>query len=226
MPIHWRSCCLTWAIASQACVGLVQMARTMKTAQRDKYNVGPAKQTVIPFCRMDFRKQSTFLAPVWIWTPPPPFPALSGRTLSECHVASLHYASPSPGPVRGLAETTFGERNSRRVETTPSFTPFEAPTTPQPVPPPSRWQRDNYWGEHLQLHSPVSHEGGVQHLSLLRFMLERLVSGDLFSGQCVGHTVRIRSMTGKQSFVTSPVCSADGAKCHNLGKAAHPSYLS
>lgn len=33
---------------------------------------------------------------------------------------------------------------------------------------------------------PLSHkEGGVQHLSLLRFMLERRVSGDLFSGRRV-----------------------------------------
>lgn len=79
--------------------------------------------------------------------------------------------------------------------------------------------------EHLPRHSPVSHEeGGVQHLSLLRFMLERhttcrrriLRSSDLFQvnvatqSQCPPR--RISSQIRRWCFVASPVCSTVGAK--------------
>lgn len=72
--------------------------------------------------------------------------------------------------------------------------------------------------EHLPLHSPVSHEeGGVQHLSLLRFMLERhttrrrrvLRSGDLFSGQS-GHTGTVSSVEDRIRDQKTVLCCISG----------------
>lgn len=90
----------------------------------------------------------------------------------------------------------FGEKNSWRWAR-PSC-PFRAPTTPQPRPPLCGGMVGGGGGhllrrEHLPCHSPVSHEeGGVKHLPLPRFTLERQTTcarrilrwDGLFSGHC------------------------------------------
>lgn len=74
------------------------------------------------------RKQSTLAAPVWILISP----LYLTETLSECHVTSLHYASPSPllrqdwwRPLlrRGI------HGGWRQHPSRPPLPPFKAPTT-------------------------------------------------------------------------------------------------
>lgn len=136
----------------------------------------------------------------------------------SCHISALCIALPCP--KRGLVETTFGERNSCRVEKTP-ISPLQStdntsasPSIPVMVGGGGHLLRR----EHLPLHSPVSHEeGGVQHLSLLRFMLERhttrrrrvLRSGDLFSGQS-GHTGTVSSVEDRIRDQKTVLCCISG----------------
>ncbi|KAL7394239.1 hypothetical protein ABVT39_022858 [Epinephelus coioides] len=133
------------------------------------------------------------------------------------HLCTMHRPPLSKERTGG---DHFGERNSWRVEKTPISPPFKAPTTPQPFPPPSSGRGTPFEQSTFHVTPPVSHEeGGVQHLSLLRFMLERhttrrrrsLRTGDLFSGQC-GHTVssmedRITDQNTVLCCISCPLCS-------------------
>lgn len=137
----------------------------------------------------------------------------------SCHISALCIALPCP--KRGLVETTFGERISCRVEKTP-ISPLQStdntsasPSTPVMA---AAGRGHLLRREHLPLHSPVSHEeGGVQHLSLLRFMLERhttrrrrvLRSGDRFSGQS-GHTVAVSSVEDRIRDQKTVLCCISG----------------
>lgn len=119
----------------------------------------------------------------------------------SCHISALCIALPRP--QTGQVETTFGERNSWRVETTSIWPPSKHQQHLSPLPPPCDGRGGGTFEEStFNVTPPVSHaEGGVQHLSLLRFMLERhttcrrrsLRSGDLFSGPN-GLTVTASSM--------------------------------
>lgn len=91
----------------------------------------------------------------------------------SCHISALCIALPCP--ETGLVETTFGERNSWRVETTSISPPFKSTNNNlSPLPPPCDGRGGGTFEEStFNVTPPVSHaEGGVQHLSLLRFMLE------------------------------------------------------
>lgn len=149
------------------------------------------------------------------------------------HLCTMHRPPPSCERTGG---DHFGERNSWRVETTP----FSPPSKHQqhlslslhPV-----GEGDTFEESTFHVTPPVSHEeGGVQHLSFLRFMLERdttrtrLQSGDLFSGRR-GHTVAVLSAEDQITDQKTVLCCiscllyrwSKVSQCH-LRKAAHPSH--
>lgn len=155
----------------------------------------------------------------------------------SCHISAL--CTTLPYPKRGLAEATLGRGIHWGRRRCPSR-PIKTPATPQPLPPPCV-AGVHLWGEHLPPHSTISHEqGGVKHLSLFRFVLERHIIrrrkspwlGDLFSGQS-GPTVTVSSkedqitdqkmVLGRISFLLDFWRLRITVRAH-LRKAAHPSH--
>lgn len=151
----------------------------------------------------------------------------------SCHISALCIALPCP--KRGPAETTLGRGIHGGWRKHPSR-PFKAPTTPQPLPPPCGGRGGDTF-EDLPRHSPVPHkeEGGVQHLSLLRFTLERhttcrrriLRPGDLFSGQSQRPPWRIGSQTRRRCFVESGLLysQSEESQCPLISERLHTQVI-
>lgn len=115
----------------------------------------------------------------------------------SCHISALCITLPCP--VRGLVETTFGGREIhgglRQHPSTPSkHLQHLSPS----LPPPCGGSGMTLRRAPSNFTPPLSHKEGVQHASLLRFMLERRVSGGLFFRSACGRAVRIRSLTRKR----------------------------
>lgn len=94
----------------------------------------------------------------------------------------------------------------------PHLAPFKAPTTPQPPPPLCCGRGTPFEESTFHVTPPVAHEEGVQHLSLLRFMLKRDTqhtegeSCSVMSGRC-GHTVPVFSVEDGLTDQTAVLCS-------------------
>lgn len=175
---------------------------------------------------MDFRKQSTLLAPVWIWNPLAllPSPVWQNIEWMSCHISALCITLPCP--VRGLVETTFGGeefmegcdstlpplRSTHNTSARPSLHPAVA----------VGW----LWGEHLQTSLPhfltKKEEFSTYRSSGLCWRGAYLVTyfqvGVWPRGQNkISDPKTVYLLQVQEQSVTVPT---------HLGKAAHPSYLS
>lgn len=125
----------------------------------------------------------------------------------------------------------WGERNSWRVATAP-FHPFEAPTTPQPVPPSTlRWQWDDFEESTFKLHSPTfsQRRRSSARIAPQVYVGEARIWWPIFqvgvwprgqnkiSDPKTVYLLQLLSARRTEQSVTVPT---------HLGKAAHPSYLS
>lgn len=122
------------------------MAQMTKTAQRDKCSVGQAKQTVRHSVEwMREVKPSSCLNLN--------FSPYLTETLSECHVTSLHYASPSPVQREDWWRPLWGEKFHGGWRRPPSR-PLQSTNNTSASPSTLLWQGDTFWGEHFPRHSP------------------------------------------------------------------------
>lgn len=118
----------------------------------------------------------------------------------------------------------FGERNSWRVETTPSLLPFKAPTTPQHVPPPCGCKGGGGTFEESTFHITPQFltkkeefstypSSGLCWRDIPRVEGEACGRATYFQVSVATKTqcfpLRIRSQTRKRCFVACPVCQME-----------------
>lgn len=113
------------------------------------------------------------------------------------HLCTMHH--PPLSCERTGGDHFWGGRNSWRVATAP-FHPFEAPTTPQPVPPSTlRWQWDDFEESTFKLHSPTfsQRRRSSARIAPQVYVGEARIWWPIFRSAC-GRAVRIRSLTRKR----------------------------
>lgn len=159
----------------------------------------------------------------------------------SCHISALCITLPCP--KRGLVETTFGERNSCRVEKTP-ISPLQSTdnTSASPSTPVMAGGGDTFWGESTFHFTPQfltkKEEFSTYPSSGLCWRDTQHVEGES-CGQATYFQVRVAtqaqfppwrigSETRRQCSVASLVCSTVRAKSlsarSSQKKAAHPSH--